>query len=100
MKHFEYTLEIYVYSHCNMCNIPIYFYNTNIKHLQHTFQTPETLETYVCNMRFQRNISMLLRRMEARLCVEVTGVELASSTHRARWGQHGGSDDAEGGWAR
>jgi hypothetical protein len=24
-------LETYVYSHCNMCNIPIYFYNIKIK---------------------------------------------------------------------
>ena len=54
MKHLEHTLETYVYSHCNICNIPIYFCNIDIKHLQHTFNTPETLETYVCNILFQR----------------------------------------------
>jgi hypothetical protein len=42
-----------------MCNVPIYFYNipvyfcnTDTKHLQHTSETPETLE---CNMHFSRN---------------------------------------------
>jgi len=77
---------------------PIYFCNINIKHLQHTFDTPETLETYVCNMLFQRkhlltcniplktlethicnmlfgaNISLLLRQTEAHQRVEITGV--------------------------
>jgi hypothetical protein len=59
MKQSEHTLETYVYSHCNMCNILIYIYNTDIKHLKHTSETSETLETYVCNTRFQRNISLL-----------------------------------------
>jgi hypothetical protein len=35
--------------HCNICNIPIYFCNIHLKHVQHT---SETLEMYVCNMRF------------------------------------------------
>jgi hypothetical protein len=35
MKHLEHTLETYVYSHCNVCNILIYFCNIHIKHLQH-----------------------------------------------------------------
>jgi hypothetical protein len=34
----------YVYSHYNMCYIPINFCNIDIQHLQHT---SETLETYV-----------------------------------------------------
>jgi hypothetical protein len=29
---------------------PIYFCNTKIKHLQHTSETCETLETYICNI--------------------------------------------------
>jgi hypothetical protein len=33
MKHLEHTLAIYMYSHCNICNIPIYFYNIDMKHL-------------------------------------------------------------------
>jgi hypothetical protein len=33
MKHLEHTLETYVYSHYNMCNIPIYFCNIDIQHL-------------------------------------------------------------------
>jgi hypothetical protein len=41
MKYLEYILKTYVYSHCNMCNIPIYFgniditYNISLKHLKH-----------------------------------------------------------------
>ena len=34
-----------------------------MKHLQHTSKTPEI---YTCNMCFQRNISLLLGRMETR----------------------------------
>jgi hypothetical protein len=60
MKHLELKLETYVYSHCNICNIRIYFCNTDTKRLQHTSKTSETPETYVCNMRFQCNISILL----------------------------------------
>jgi hypothetical protein len=56
MKQSEHTLETYVYNCCNICNISIYFYNTDIKHLQHT---SETLKIYVCNTHFQRNISLL-----------------------------------------
>jgi hypothetical protein len=36
-----------------------------MKHLQHT---SETLETYACNMRFQRNVTLLLERMKAHRC--------------------------------
>jgi hypothetical protein len=36
-----------VYSHCNICNIPIYFYNIHIKHLQHISKTPETYAYYM-----------------------------------------------------
>jgi hypothetical protein len=52
MKHLEQTLATYVYSHCNICNIPIYFYNIHMKHLQHTSESSKTLETYTWNMRF------------------------------------------------
>ena len=65
MKHLEHTLETYVYSHCNMCNVPIYFCNIKMKHLQHLDKTSETLKTYACNMGFQRNVIVLLGRMEA-----------------------------------
>jgi hypothetical protein len=41
-----------MYSHYNICNIPIYFCNIHIKHLQHAYETPETLKTYSYNMRF------------------------------------------------
>jgi hypothetical protein len=52
MKHLEHTLETYVYSHHNMCNIPIYFYNIKMKHSQHPDKTYETLQTYSCNIGF------------------------------------------------
>ena len=84
MKHYEQILATYMYSHCNMCNIPIYFCNIHMKHLQHASKTSKTLETYVCNMRFQHNIFLLLRQMEARRYVEVTSIELANSAQRAR----------------
>jgi hypothetical protein len=50
MKHLELSFVTYVYSHYNLCNIPIYFCNIHMKHLQHAYETPETLETYACNM--------------------------------------------------
>jgi hypothetical protein len=51
MKHLEHTIETHVYSHYNLCNIPIYFCNINIqRHLQYTSETSETLKTYSCNM--------------------------------------------------
>ena len=50
MKHLEQTLATYVYNHCNICNVLIYFCNIYMKHLQHAYKTPKTLETYVCNM--------------------------------------------------
>jgi hypothetical protein len=52
MKHLKHTLETYMYNHCHMSNILIYFCNIGIKHLQHVSKTSETLETYVCNMRW------------------------------------------------
>jgi hypothetical protein len=66
MKYLKYTHETYVHSHCN---IPIYFCNTDTKHLQYISETPET---YVCNMCFQRNISL------AHQCVKFTGVEVTA----------------------
>jgi hypothetical protein len=51
MKHLEYTLETYMYSQYNMCNISIYFCNIDIQHLQHTSKTSEILETYSDNIR-------------------------------------------------
>jgi hypothetical protein len=82
-----------VYNHCNKYNISIYFCNIHTKPLQHTSETTETLETYACNMRFQRNVTLLLGRMElvvvelnagleldAMEYAEVVGAELDSGT--------------------
>jgi hypothetical protein len=38
---FEQMLATYVYSHYN---IPIYFCNIHVKHLQHAYKTPEHLK--------------------------------------------------------
>ena len=46
MKHLEQTLATYMYSHCNICDISIYFCNIHTKHLQHTSETYEILKTY------------------------------------------------------
>jgi hypothetical protein len=66
MKYLECTFETYVYGHCYVCNIPIYFCNIDIQHLQHTSKISKTLKIYSYNMRFQRNIYLLLGRMETR----------------------------------
>ena len=51
----EHKLATYVYNHCDICNIPIYFCNIHIKYLQHAYETPETLKhtlaTHACNIR-------------------------------------------------
>jgi hypothetical protein len=54
-----------VYSHYNLCNIPIYFYNIDIQYLQHIYETSKTLQTYYFNMHFQHGIYLLLGPMEA-----------------------------------
>ena len=58
MKHLKQTLATYMYSHCNICNIPIYFCNIQMKHLQHTSETYERIETYVCNIGRGRGLSI------------------------------------------
>ena len=51
--------------------------------MQHTSETSDILETYACNIRFQRNTFLLLGGMEAHRRVEFTGVELAGGTEIA-----------------
>jgi hypothetical protein len=63
------TLETYI---CNICNIPIYFSDIRLKYLQHTSEISETVEIYVCNMRFLRNITLRLGRIEL-VVVELHG---------------------------
>jgi hypothetical protein len=61
MKHLEHTLTTYMYSYCNMCNIPIYFCNIQMK-------TYKIIKTYTCNMHFQCNVTLQLDGMEAHRC--------------------------------
>jgi hypothetical protein len=51
--------------------------------MQHPNKTPEIIETCICNMRFQCNISLLPGRMEARQRVEFTGAKLAGGVELA-----------------
>jgi hypothetical protein len=61
MKHLEPTLETFVYSYCNMCNIPIYFCNSDVIHWQ---QRPlKRLKHTLATCAFQRNIILLLGGM-------------------------------------
>jgi hypothetical protein len=64
MKYLEQMFATYMYNHCNMCNILIYFCNIHMNHLQHT---SETNKMYGCE------ISWPLGRIEASRRVEFTG---------------------------
>jgi hypothetical protein len=50
MKHLKQTLATYMFSHCNICDIPIYFCNIYTKPLQHISEISTTTETYICNI--------------------------------------------------
>jgi hypothetical protein len=43
----------YVHNYYNICNILIYFYNIDVKHLQHRSKAFETFKIYSCNMFFR-----------------------------------------------
>jgi len=64
VKHLKHTLATCVYNHCNICNIPNYFCNINVKHLQHTNETSEHLKHTVATCTFLRNVTLLLGQME------------------------------------
>jgi hypothetical protein len=85
------TIAIYVMSRSTFCNI-------YTEHLQHNFETSETLQTYSCNIQFQRNISLLFGRIEVHRRVEFTGVELVGSVEIAHSGGEG--HDRSGGDGR
>jgi hypothetical protein len=53
---FEHTLATYVYNHRNMCKI------------------------YTCNVRFQRNVTLLLERIEVVVAELNAGVEVGGGT--------------------
>jgi hypothetical protein len=74
IKHLKWTLASYVYNHYWTCAIFRSIFATSIWNtcnisLKHFKQ----IETYSCNIRFQRNIPLLLDRMEAHRCVMFTG---------------------------
>ena len=54
MKHLEHTLEIYLYNHCNMCNISIYFCNIDINTCDISLEHLKHLKHMFCNILFQR----------------------------------------------
>jgi hypothetical protein len=43
MEHLEQTLATCMYSHCNICNISIYFCYIHVKQLKHTSKTLENI---------------------------------------------------------
>jgi hypothetical protein len=50
MKHLKQMLATYVYSHCNICNIPDLLLQHLYEHLQHTSETFVIIKTYVYNI--------------------------------------------------
>jgi hypothetical protein len=72
LKHWKQKLATYVYKHCDICNIPIYFCNFHMKHLQRLDETSETLETYFLQYAFSVcNVTLLLGR--------ITGLDAAAA---------------------
>jgi len=74
-----------------------------MKHLQHIFETSETLETYICNIRFQHNIS-LLSRVTAATTFLVGNCSSGNTEWAQRgmergvgWGSRAACDEARGG---
>ena len=63
-----------------MCNFSIYFSNIHMKQLQHT---SETLETYVYNIRFHRNIFLLRSRITATTTFFTASFDRRGRLHRA-----------------
>jgi hypothetical protein len=91
MKHLEPILETYVYNNCNMCNILIYFYNIDMKHLQHTSKTSETLETYACNMCFPAKYHLAAWTNGGSSLRSSTPVRRSVATHGAHQCPNGGT---------
>ena len=85
MKHLEQTFATYVYSHCNICNIPIYFCNVHIKHLQHI---SETLGTYTYNMRFYLTLAdgWAGGALHSGIRGKVAAEDGGAATPRRKWG--------------
>jgi hypothetical protein len=90
MNHLKHTLETYVYSHHNMCNIPIYFatsrWNTcniqmkHLKHLKHTLATWALLGRTEARRRGGRWRHMeLVVRQRRRLLADQCGITRISS---------------------
>jgi hypothetical protein len=82
MKYLEHTFETYVYSHCNMCNIRIYFCNTDTKHLQHAFSAQHLLDAWEWRL--------VDRRVEFTGVELACGAELAAPVEKAMAGRFGG----------
>ena len=65
MKHWEQTLETYVYKPLQHMHISIYFFNIHMKHLQRVSETSKLLEHMFATCVFQRNMAWAARRTEA-----------------------------------
>jgi hypothetical protein len=76
-KHLEHTLETYMHSHCNMCNILIYFCNTDMKHFNITLKHLKHLKHIFATCTFSATTSCCLG-IVARRCLEFIGVKLTT----------------------
>jgi hypothetical protein len=74
-------LTTYVYNHCNICNISIYFCNISLKHLKHLKQTFAThaFKHNICLL-LSRNGGLSTRSSMLRTSAEVAGVNLVGGT--------------------
>jgi len=63
-----------------------------MKHLKYIFETSETLETYICNIRFQHNISL-----PSRVAAATTFLVGNYSSGNIEWAQRG--MERGGGWS-
>jgi hypothetical protein len=86
MKHLKPTLKTYVYRHCNIYNILIYFYNIDVKHLHHTTKMSEILETYA----YAHNMLLRMRMIpvRARKVLSVRARDGSSAVEHFRTGKH------------
>jgi hypothetical protein len=67
MKHLKHMLETCLYRHNNICNIEIYFCNMQMKHFQHTYETPKTLESCAWNMHVMWHPNIFLQHPDKTL---------------------------------
>jgi len=79
MKHLEHTLETYVYSHYNMCSIPIYFCNIDIQHCNIPLKHPKHLKYTLATCAFSAISPCCLDEWRLIVAELDVGVEIGGS---------------------